>query len=170
MPRELRFLLSLLLVLQLGTHASAADGDSFRVSGPVERQAEWTAPQVLKELAGSVRTVRYQLRGEEHSARCVPLRLLVKPAAAQFDNEVKNHDLGFAVFVRGRDSYTASFSYAELAVEAEQRAVWLALEVDGKPLEGKESPARLLVLGDARPARWIYGIKSIAVVDGRRIE
>jgi len=162
------FGLGLLVTALLVPVHLAASEDSFRIGGAVERPAEWTAAQVLKEFAASVQSVRFTLKGTEHSARCVPLQLLVKPALPQFETEVKNHDLGFAVFVQGRDHYTVCFSYAELSPEVGKRQVWLALEVDGKPLTGKESPARLLVPEDAKPARWTYGITSITVVDGRR--
>lgn len=54
--------------------------DTFRIGGAVERPAEWTAGRVLQELAPQVQTVRFMLRGEEHTARCVPLRLLLHPA------------------------------------------------------------------------------------------
>jgi hypothetical protein len=142
--------------------------DTFRIGGAVERPAEWTAGRVLQELAPQVQTVRFTLRGEEQTARCVPLRLLIHPSPPQFENETKNHELGFAVFVTGRDGYTVCFSLGELAPEIGKRQVWLALEVDGKPLAGKDGPVRLLVPEDGKPARWTYGITRITLVDGRR--
>ena len=140
--------------------------DSFRVTGAADHPREWTAAQLLKQYGDQAETVRFTRRGAEHTARCVPLSLVVKPAQARLENEAKNHELGFAVFVRGRDGNAVCFSYAELMPELSQRHVWLALEVDGKPLAGKENPVRLLVPEDAKPARWTYGVTSITLVDG----
>lgn len=155
-------------LLLLAFPARAPAEDTFRVEGAVEKPAEWTVGRVLKEFPAEVQTVRFKLRGEEHAARCVPLRLLIQPALPRLENEVKNHELGFAVFVRGRDGYTVCFSLGELSPEVGRRQVWLALEVDGKPLSGKEGPIRLLVPEDGKPARWTYGITTLTVVDGRR--
>lgn len=158
---------ALLVGLSLLPSRMAAAEDSFRVTGAVDHPQEWTAAQLLKQYREQAETVHFTTRGMDHTARCVPLSLLVKPAQARIESEVKNHELGFAVFVHGRDGYTICFSYAELMPELSHRHVWLALEVDGKPLAGKESPVRLLVPEDAKPARWTYGVTSITVVDGR---
>jgi hypothetical protein len=154
-------------LILLPARITAAE-DSFRITGAVDHPQEWTAAQLVKQYGDQAETVRFTTRGEAHTARCVPLGLLVKPAQARLENEVKNHELGFAIFVRGRDGYTVCFSYAELMPELSHRHVWLALEVDGKPLAGKESPVRLLVPEDVKPARWTYGVSSITLVDGRR--
>jgi len=146
--------------------ASAQERASFRITGAVKKSGDWTVARVTRELSGSLREVRYQLKEETHTARCIPLAALLDVAEPNTDPRVKNHRLAFAAMVRAHDGYTVAFSLGELTPEIGGREVWLAVEVDGKPLAGKEGPVRLLVPGDTKPARWIFGIESITVVDG----
>jgi DMSO/TMAO reductase YedYZ molybdopterin-dependent catalytic subunit len=162
----------LLLLIELLTRGPALAQDAlFRIGGDVEKPGAWSVARVTSELSGSIQTVRYTMRGEEHTAKVVPLWSLVEAARPRIDPQQKDHRVGFAILVRARDGYTAAFSLAELAPDIENEKVWLALEVDGKPLAEKEGPVRLLVPGEGgeHRRRWVFGIQSITVLDGKRI-
>jgi hypothetical protein len=45
------------------------------------------------------------------------------------------------------------------------REAWLALDADGQPLTGRDAPAKLIVPSDAKPARAVWGVTKIEVVD-----
>jgi DMSO/TMAO reductase YedYZ molybdopterin-dependent catalytic subunit len=126
---------------------------------------------MASELSGSVQTVRYTMKDEEHTAKAVPLWTLVEAARPRFDPQQKNHRVACAIVLRARDGYTAAFSLTELAPDLGNQKVWLALDVDGKPLPKDDGPVRLLVPGDGggHYRRWISGIQSITVVDGKAI-
>jgi sulfur carrier protein ThiS len=81
------------------------------------------------------------MKDQEHTARCIPLLALVEAAQPRLDPQQKNHRVGFVVVVRARDGYTSSFSLAELAADLGGRKVWIALDVDGKPLPESEGPS-----------------------------
>jgi hypothetical protein len=108
------------------------------------------------------------MKGEEHAAKCVSLWALVEASRPRVDRERKNHRVGFAIIARARDGYTVAFSLAELAPDISDQKVWLAFEVDGKPLPEKEGPVRLLVPNEGKGhyPRWTFGITSITIVDG----
>jgi hypothetical protein len=161
-----RSLIVALFLCAASLPACAQEGGSFRIAGAVKKPGEWTVARVTRELAGSVREVRYQLKEEMHVARCVPLAALLDAAELSSDSKRKNPRLAFAAIVHGRDGYAVCFSLGELTPDISASEVWVALEVDGKPLAGKDAPVRLLVPSDKKPARWIFGIESITVVDG----
>jgi DMSO/TMAO reductase YedYZ molybdopterin-dependent catalytic subunit len=123
-----------------------------------------------------MRTVQCTSQGGQHSAKCVALVTLLKAAGVQTelkmdpkaDPKVKNYPLRFVVMVAGRDGYTAAFSLGELMPEVGNEAVWLAVEVDGKPLADADGPARLIVPGDDKPARNVHAVGTITIVDGAK--
>jgi hypothetical protein len=92
----------------------------------------------------------------------VPVEFVMKPGA---DPKVKNPQMRRAVLVSGRDGYSVAFSMAELLPMVGNRAVWVALEEDGKPLSENDGPVRLIVPDDGMPARGVHGVASIDVVE-----
>jgi DMSO/TMAO reductase YedYZ molybdopterin-dependent catalytic subunit len=143
----------------------------FRVGGDVEKPGDWTAAKVARDLVGKVETVRYTMRDQQHTSRCVPLLALVEAAQPRIDAQQKNHRVAFVVVLRARDGYTTSFSLAELSPDLGDRKVWLALDADGKPLPENEGPVRLLVPGEGigHYRRWMFGISTISVLDGAKL-
>jgi len=161
----------LLAAVLLASPAAQAAQPPIRVAGDVEKPGEWTAERITQDLAAKVEVVRYTMKGEQHTARCVPLLAFVEAAAPRLDPQRKNQLAGFVVVVRARDGYTASFSLVELTPEAGEKKVWLALDVDGKPLPENEGPVRLLIPGEGmgHHRRWIFGIATIRILDGAKL-
>jgi hypothetical protein len=65
------------------------------------------------------------------------------------------------VVVRAADEYVVVFSLAEVDPAMSPTAVILADEADGAPLPTEERPLRLIVEGDARPARSVRQVTAI---------
>ena len=120
----------------------------------------------MKEFSGDIRTVHYSLKGEDGSARCVPLLTLLQAAQPKLNRKVKNHQLAFVALVRADDGYTIAFSLGELLPEFGKQGVFLALDRNGKPLGEEEGPVQLIVPADSKPARWIHGVTRILLIDG----
>lgn len=139
---------------------------SFRIEGAVEKSDDWTVERLSKEFAGEVKTVSYMRKETKEEARCVPLLSLVQAAKPRLNPKVKNHALAFVVLVRADDGYTMAFSMGELTPAVGKRDVWLALDLNGKPLSEEDGPVQLLVPQDEKPARWVHGVATITVVDG----
>lgn len=74
------------------------------------------------------------------------------------------------VKVQGQDGYSVWFSMGELSLDFGGRKVYLALDVNNQPFQGKETPARLIVTGEKDYGRWIYGIKAITIVDASSLK
>ncbi len=66
------------------------------------------------------------------------------------------------VFVTGKDRYRAVFSLAEVDPSFHKGArLILADQADGKPLDARDGPFRLVVDGDLKPARSVFGVVAI---------
>jgi hypothetical protein len=124
MTRTAGLLLTLAISLALACSVARAEEQGVRVGGDVEQPGQWTASRLLRDLATKMEEVRYRLREEEHTARCVPLLALVEAARPKPDPQQKNARAGFVVVLRARDGYTAAFSLAELSPDAGNRKVW----------------------------------------------
>jgi hypothetical protein len=139
--------------------------NAVAVAGDVGQGRSWTLAQIKTELAKDSKTLKYTVKGENHAALVVPLLALVNAAAPKLDPRIKNHSLQFVVAVEGKDGYMATFALAELMPADGNKEAWVALDMDDKPLSDRDGPASLIVPTDAKPERWVHGIKTIRVVD-----
>lgn len=139
-------------VFALLTNGLRADPPaSFRVSGAVITPATWDVPGLKHARPADIRTLKYTLKGQTHTAHVVSLWTLVQAAQPRLNPQIKNHAIQFFVLIQGRDGYTAAFSLGELTPEIGSRAAWVALDEDGKPLADEAGPAQLIVPGDKKP-------------------
>jgi hypothetical protein len=74
------------------------------------------------------------------------------------------------VRVTAADGYQVVFSLAELDPDFGGRKVVLVDKHEGKPLDAKDGPYRLVVPDDARPARWIHSVTAIELVEASTTE
>lgn len=165
--KSLRKIVPLCLVLAMPMgRLSAAPPVSFQISGAVLKPGAWDAARLRRDLAGDMTTLTYAMKGHRHTARVVPLWTLLQAAGPRVNPQIKHHLLQFLVAVRGQDGYTADFTLGELSPDFGGRAVWAALDEDGRPLTGDGGPVQLLVPADKKPARWVHAVRAILVSDG----
>ena len=153
------------LIALASVRAGAAPEDLFRIAGAVAQPRTWSVAQVKREVPASVRTVTYTLKGKRHTARVVSLWALLMAAQPHLNPHIKHHLLQFVAAVQGQDGYTADFTFGELSLDFGHRAVWVALDEDGKPFTGDSGPVQILVPEDKKPARWVHAVRAITVVD-----
>jgi hypothetical protein len=65
------------------------------------------------------------------------------------------------VIVKGRDGFIAVLAIAEAEATLKAQPVILADQEDGKPLNDKEGPYRLVIGGEAKPPRSVWGVTEI---------
>jgi len=154
-------------LLLLGTSALGdTPANVFQIGGAVRAPRTWSAAQIEQQRAGDVRALVYTVKGHRHTARAIPLWTLLQAAGPRVNPQIKHHLLQFLVAVRGQDGYTADFTLGELSPDFGGRAVWVALDEDGRRLTGDGGPAQLLVPEDKKPARWVHAVRAIIVSDG----
>ena len=93
----------------------------------------------------------------------VPLAAVLKLAGVEL-GKMKGPQLTQALLIDAADSYKVVFALAEIDPDFATREIMLAYKRDGKPLDDKQGPFRIVVPGDKRPARWIRQVKTFKVV------
>ena len=68
------------------------------------------------------------------------------------------------ILIRAADNYQVAYSAAAVAMDPKGERYLLATARDGKALDGDRAPARMIVPGDPKHARWIRGVSSIRLV------
>ena len=107
--------------------------------------------------------VGMDVHGKALQCSGVDLVDVLRHAGAMPADPLRGAHLARHVAVRARDGYTVVFSLGELDPTLGRQRVYVADECDGKPLPADAGPARLLIPGDARPARSARQIQTFIV-------
>lgn len=102
--------------------------------------------------------------GQPHVFRGPSFSAILKIANAPSGAELRGPDLADVVLVSARDGYRVALSLAETDPSLGGGNIVLADQVDGKAIGSGDGPLRLIVAGDARPARWARKVCRIAVI------
>ncbi|MDR3749834.1 MAG: hypothetical protein P4M04_17080 [Acidobacteriota bacterium] len=62
------------------------------------------------------------------------------------------------------DGYKVVFALAEVDPAFATREILVADKRDGKPLDAKEGPLRIVAPGDKRAARWVRQVTTLRIV------
>ncbi|HEY1751252.1 MAG TPA: molybdopterin-dependent oxidoreductase [Caulobacteraceae bacterium] len=130
------------------------------VVGPAGKSVCLT-PEVLKDLDRAEAVMISH--GASHTYEGVRLteilRLVGAPTGARLHADA---DRDYLV-VTGKDGFRAVYSLAETDGSVQRRPVILADHMDGAPLLPHDAPFRLVVDGDQKPARSVFGVTRIEV-------
>ena len=67
------------------------------------------------------------------------------------------------MLVEAADGYKVAFAVAEVDPAFATREIILADRRDGKPLDAKEGPLRIVAPGDKRAARWVRQVTTLRI-------
>jgi hypothetical protein len=93
---------------------------------------------------------------------------LLKVVGVKLGDDLRGPVLARYVLVEAADGYRVVFSLTELDQEVSQRVVLLADRRDGRPLDGKEGPLRIVIPDEKRHARWVRQVTAINVREAPR--
>ncbi len=94
----------------------------------------------------------------------VPLSAVLSLAGIQLGDTMRGPRMAEALLVEAVDGYKVVFALAEADPAFATREIILADKRDGKPLDAKEGPFRIVAPGDARPARWVCQVTTLRVI------
>ena len=94
----------------------------------------------------------------------VALAELLKESGVPQGPKLRGAAVATYVIAEAADGYRVIFSLAELDSDFQDSGVIVADRMDGKPLDEKAGPLRLVAPHDKRPARWIRMLQNIKVV------
>ena len=89
---------------------------------------------------------------------------LLTTAGVQLGDKLRGQRLTEVLLVEAADGYKVAFALAEVDPAFATREIILADKQDGKPLEAKEGPLRIVAPGDKRAARWVRQVTVLRIV------
>jgi hypothetical protein len=93
----------------------------------------------------------------------VPLIDLLVKLGAPHGHDLHGKALSDYIVATGADGYKSVLALAEADPDFHPGQILVADQMDGKPLDDKTGPFRLVVTEDKRPARSVHSLVSIAV-------
>jgi len=102
-------------------------------------------------------------RGTRASYEGVPVLEILRRAGAPLGNELRGTNLTLCIIGGGSDGYQAAFALAEFDPGFTDQVILLADHRDGRPLNSREGPWRLIVPRDKRHARWVRSVTSLTL-------
>lgn len=144
--------------------------------------AEATASDTILRVAGDVpkplklspaefrRLPRQAVRAKDHDGKeaefeGVPLVEVLTAAGVPFGEGLRGPALANYLVVEASDGYRAVFALPELDPACTDRVILLADRRDGKPLDEKHGPLRV-VPGEKRHSRWVRQVTTLKLGRG----
>lgn len=94
----------------------------------------------------------------------VSLASLLSLAGVQLGDKLRGTRLTEVLLVEAADGYKVAFALAEVDPAFAVRDIIVANKRDGKPLDAKEGPFRIVAPGDKRPARWVRQVTALRLI------
>ncbi|MGA7291417.1 MAG: molybdopterin-dependent oxidoreductase [Terriglobales bacterium] len=108
------------------------------------------------------------VRVNDHDAAAefegVPLSAILSMAGIRLGDTMRGPRMTEVLLVEAADDYKVAFALAEVDPAFATRAIILADKRDGKALDAKQGPYRIVAPGDKRPARWVREVTALRVV------
>ncbi len=95
----------------------------------------------------------------------VALEALLETAGVGFGQTLKGKRLASCLLVEAADGYRVVIALPELDPAFTDKQVVLAFLKDGKPLDEKEGPYRIVIADEKRMARWVRQVTALKIVD-----
>jgi hypothetical protein len=97
----------------------------------------------------------------------VLLRAVLEKAGVEFGETLKGKRLASCLLVEAADGYRVVFALPELDPAFTDKRVLLAFLKDGKALDDKEGPYRIVVPDEKRMARWVRQVTTLKIVNAQ---
>ena len=164
-----KLLLASMVLMACATTATAQEHGDHPADGRASEPEAPASPLAVPIDATTLaRLARESVTATAHDKKLqcegVSLTELLRASKAMPAEPLRGVRLASYVLVTARDGYRAVYSLAELDPTLGNRKVLLVDRCGGKPLDDEDGPLRLIAPEDARPARWVRQVQSIAVV------
>ena len=107
-----------------------------------------TALEVLNMPHTTVKVIDHDVPAQFEG---IPLANVLASAKIQLGDTLRGQRMTEVLVVEAADSYRVAFALGELDPAFAARDIVLADEGDGKPLDAKQGPLRVVAAGDKRP-------------------
>ena len=152
---------ALVPVIYAQTPQAAASEISLSVSGEVERPVKLSAAEFGKLPRRSIRAKDHDGKDSEYEG--TPLIEALKLAGVKFGEGLRGKNLALYLVVEASDGYRVVYALPELDPAYTDKVVMLVDKRDGKALDSKEGPLRLVVPDEKMHARWVRQVTGLVV-------
>ena len=95
----------------------------------------------------------------------VPLKAVLEKAGVGFGENLKGKRMASCLLVEAADGYRVVIALPEIDPAFTGKQIVLAFLKDGKPLDEKEGPYRIVIPDEKRMARWVRQVTTLKMVD-----
>jgi hypothetical protein len=95
----------------------------------------------------------------------VALEAVLEKAGVEFGQTLKGKRLASCLLVEAADGYRVVLALPEIDPAFTDKQVILAFSKDGKPLDEKEGPYRIVIPDEKRMARWVRQVTTLKIVE-----
>lgn len=95
----------------------------------------------------------------------VMLKAVLEKAGVEFGSTLRGKRMASCLLVEAADQYRVVIALPELDPEFTDKQIVLAFLRDGKTLDPKEGPYRIVIPGEKRMARWVRQVTTLKIVE-----
>ncbi|MGB8985159.1 MAG: molybdopterin-dependent oxidoreductase [Candidatus Sulfotelmatobacter sp.] len=95
----------------------------------------------------------------------VALQSVLEKAGVRFGESLRGARMASCLLVEAADGYRVVIALPEIDPAFTNQQILLAFSKDGKPLDDKEGPYRIVIPDEKRPARWARQVTALKIVD-----
>ena len=95
----------------------------------------------------------------------VALKAVLEKAGVEFGHSLRGKRLASCLLVEAADGYRAVIALPEIDPDFTDKQIVLAFLQDGKPLDAKAGPYRIVIPDEKRMARWVRQVTKLKIVD-----
>lgn len=95
----------------------------------------------------------------------VALKVVLEKAGVTFEKSMSGKRLASCLLVEAADGYRVVIALPEMDPAFTDKQIYLAYLRDGKPMDEKEGPYRIVIPDEKRMARWVRQVKTLKIVD-----
>lgn len=150
------------LFMVLPVFSVAQNSPALRITGEGITRTEISAAD-LAQMPRLTVDVQNSHNGQMEHYEGVRISDLLAKAGAPLGDKLRGKAM--ATYIEGiaSDGYSVVYSLAELDPAFHENQSIVADRLNGKPLDAKEGPFKVVVPGDKRPARWIRMLTELKV-------
>ena len=154
---------ALLELSLLALAASCAGAQSLKVQSQDGATTTITASE-LAALPHRVLEVKDPHDGKPLKFDAIPLKAVLEKGGVTLGDSLRGKRMSLCLLVEAADGYSAVIALPEIEPEFTSGEVFLADGQDGKPLDAKAGPLRIIIPGDKKMARWVRQVTALKIV------
>jgi hypothetical protein len=150
------------LLFSLTLHLALASGQQLTVQAEGGKQTVLARADI--EALPHVK-VTTAASGVSTTFEGVPLGAVLEKAGVGLGEALKGKRMASCLLVEAADGYRVVIALPELDPAFTDKQIVLAFLNDGKPLNDKEGPYRIVIPDEKRMARWVRQVTLLKIVD-----